>query len=462
MTLEEKRQRRKELADAMNAIMEAAKDADSLTDEQASQFDEHDAEFQKLDAEIKEEEKVADRRQRLEARKQALSEPRPSVGAAQTASARGDGPVRAPGEPAKTEFEKDDHGNYTARGRQQAWESYFQHLASKGAKTDPRLADLWGEGEEASGFALPGLRAEQSVDTGGKGGYAVPTQFDPTLRQVAPQSVIVRPRATVIPAGDPPDAQLSLPALDQSADVANGSMYGGVVMKWIGEGDTKPETDLNIRPVTLEPHEVSGHIVTSDKLLRNWQAAAALIPRQLRNALAAEEDTRFTKGDGVAKPKGFVNADSAVTQTRDTANDIKYADLVGMETLLHDSAMGVWVTSPRNTDKLRQLQTPEGQFIWGSGDANQGLPPQLLGRPVLYSTRMPALGSKGDIALVDLSFYLIKDGSGPFVASSEHVKFTENKTVIKIFSNVDGQSWLHKAIREEDGNDYSPFVLLAA
>jgi hypothetical protein len=46
------------------------------------------------------------------------------------------------------------------------------------------------------------------------------------------------------------------------------------------------------------------------------------------------------------------------------------------------------------------------------------------------------------------------------VAASEHVKFTENKTVFKIFWNVDGQPWLTAPFRQEGGYEVSPFVLL--
>jgi len=66
------------------------------------------------------------------------------------------------------------------------------------------------------------------------------------------------------------------------------------------------------------------------------------------------------------------------------------------------------------------------------------------------------------LILADLSYYLIKDGSGPFVAASPHVYFTTNKTVIKIFWNVDGQSWLNDPLGLEGSvaNTVSPFVVL--
>ena len=62
--------------------------------------------------------------------------------------------------------------------------------------------------------------------------------------------------------------------------------------------------------------------------------------------------------------------------------------------------------------------------------------------------------------LIDFSHYLIKDGSGIFVSASEHALFTQNKTIIKAFWNVDGQPWLNGPIKGEDGEQYSPFVAL--
>ena len=79
-----------------------------------------------------------------------------------------------------------------------------------------------------------------------------------------------------------------------------------------------------------------------------------------------------------------------------------------------------------------------------------------------WSPLSPALGSVGDVALIDAEHYLIKDGSGPFVAASEHVLFTQNKTVIKAFWNVGGKPWLTAPHYDEGGYQTSPFVVLGA
>ena len=105
------------------------------------------------------------------------------------------------------------------------------------------------------------------------------------------------------------------------------------------------------------------------------------------------------------------------------------------------------------------LTDQNGNLIW-NGNAREGELPLLLGRPAIENERNPLLGQAGDIWLADMSQYLIKDGSGPYVAASEHVHFLSNKTVIKMFWNVDGQPWLTAPIKQEGGYEVSPFVKL--
>ena len=76
---------------------------------------------------------------------------------------------------------------------------------------------------------------------------------------------------------------------------------------------------------------------------------------------------------------------------------------------------------------------------------------------------MPALGSKGDLVLADLSYYMIKDGSGVFVDLSEHIYFTSDKSVFRVIWNVDGNAWLTEPLKLEGSSTstVSPFVVLS-
>jgi HK97 family phage major capsid protein len=306
---------------------------------------------------------------------------------------------------------------------------------------------------------------EMSMGAGVEGGFAIPTQFVPTLLQVTPDVAAVRPRARVIPAGTPPDSAITMPALNQT-NAEN--MYGGVEVNWIAEGGTKPETDARLLEITLTPHEVAGYTVLSDKLLRNWQAADALMTSLLRGAIVAAEENRFLTGQGVGSPLGITNSPCTITVTRNTANAIDYMnDIVSMFARIKTGGSLVWVGSPTIRPELMSM-TDGTNLVWSNG-GNWGAavpapPGTLCGIPVVFNDRMPPLGTTGDLILADMQYYLIKDGSGPFVATSPHVHFTSNKTVIKAFWNVDGQPWLSAPLPLEGStpDTVSPFVILGA
>jgi len=300
------------------------------------------------------------------------------------------------------------------------------------------------------------IQALQEMGTGGSGGVAVPDDLNPTLREVTPQDAIIRPRATVFPAGDSPDADLVLPSLNQGAA---GNMFGGVQVDWVGEGAEKPETEVKLKETRWSPKEVAAHIVVTDKLLRNWKASSALIDRMLRGAILAAEDAAFLRGNGQGRPLGMLASDALKRVPRAQAGTVTYGDLLDMEAEFLDDPAAVWIVTPRAIQHLREMQDSEGRYIWVPLARN--LPATtLLGRPVIKNYRSPAVGTLGDIALVAPPYYLIKDGVSLTVAASEHVLFKQNKTIIKAYKSVDGGPWLGEPVVNEDGQSYSPFVAL--
>lgn len=421
------REKRTKLVAEMRGIIETAETEDrDLTAEETTDYDAKKAELDQLDVRIE--------------RAQALETAQAAETAIIPAAGRGNGP-QPPlrGTEARKEFE--NFGEFLAAVRFNPNDQRLTFVEGVGAAED---------GEE--------IRAELRMDNDTQGGFMVPPQLRTTIMKVEPQDALVRPRAFVIPAGSPPDSAVTVPALDQTGDGTDGSMFGGVEVQWIGEGEEKPETDATLRQITLSPHEVAGFTTVTDKLLRNWQAASAFVEQLLRGAVSAAEDYAFLRGNGIAKPLGVINSGAMKYINRAVANQVAYADLVGMVArFLMRGGSPVWSMAQSVLPQLTLMTDPEGHYIW-KPDARDGFAGTLLGYPVRWNNRAPALGTKGDVTLNDFSHYLIKDGSGPFVAASEHVKFTSNKTVIKIFFNVDGAPWLTAPIKEENGYEVSPFV----
>lgn len=421
-------EKRAKLVADMRGMLEASETENrDLTAEEVAAYDALKAEKAALDKRI-------ERVEELEASTAALSTVRP-------AAARGQGVERPRGPETAREFE--NLGEFMHAVRFRPDDQRLRYVDANPAALDPETGEL---------------RAEMRMDNETSGGFMVPPQLRSTIMAVQAQDALVRPRAQVIPAGSPPDAGITMPALDQTG-ASPGNMYGGVTVNWIGEGEEKPETDADLRSVTLTPHEVAGLVTVTDKLLRNWQAAGTFLEGLLRGAVNAAEDYSFLQGSGVHRPLGVINAGATKFINRAVSNQIAYADILNMvaRLLMRGGTSPVWSMPQSALVQIATMTDPEGHYIW-KPDARDGFAGTLAGYPVRWNNRAPALGSKGDVILADWSHYLVKDGSGPFVAASEHVKFTSNKTVIKIFWNVDGAPWLTAPIAEENGYEVSPFV----
>jgi HK97 family phage major capsid protein len=427
MSLKELRAKRAKLVAQMGDIIgKAEKEDRDLTAEEQTAFDALKSENDALTPRI-------ERAEGVEGMQANLAEVIPSP-----ARATGIQPPRAGGPEATREFENTGEFLHAVRFR----------------PNDQRLTFVEGVGAQVD---ENGFVAEQRMDNDAGGGFMVPTQLRSTIMSVRPQDALVRPRASVIPAGSPPDAAISMPALDQTGQNP-GNMFGGMTFNWIEEGGEKPETDAEGRSITLTPHEIAGFVTVTDKLLRNWAASAAFLEGLMRGGVSAAEDYAFLRGTGNGQPLGALNAPATKYVNRANANTVTYPDLLNMvAVLLMRGGTPVWSMPQSALPKIATMVDPEGHYIWQAG-AVDGFAGTLLGYPVRWNNRAPALGSKGDILLADWSYYLIKDGSGPFVAASEHVKFTSNKTVIKIFWNVDGAPWLNAPIKEENGYEVSPFI----
>lgn len=299
----------------------------------------------------------------------------------------------------------------------------------------------------------------QNLSTGDVG-ILIPPAFSQQIMQLNPEAEIVMPRATVIPVGDPPDAEFTVPYFQQGADGA----LGGIALTWTAEGKTVDDTkDPVIKDLTLKPFEVSGMATINNKTLVNWAAAGGFIEGLLRQAWVSGRDYKFLRGSGAGCPLGVLSAPGAIKIKRNTASDIKYIDVVTMLSRLYPEALAnaLWVANITAIPKLMTMVDDEGHYIFIQGDATKGIPATLAGIPIKFNGKSPVLGTEGDLMLVDFRYYLIKPGSGPFIAISEHVKFTTNKTVFKIVANIDGQPWVKDPLKLEDGSTtVSPYIIL--
>lgn len=312
----------------------------------------------------------------------------------------------------------------------------------------------------------PWQKAAMGESSGATGGYVVPPDFYNQLLAIAAEASTFRQNAFVMPMAS---ATLQFPYLDitQVMSAGQSPFFGGVVAYWTQEAQTRTETEPDFKMMELKAQELSGYSVSSNILL---QDAAFGLEKFLftlfGNAVAWYEEYAFLQGNGVGKPLGILNAPATKAVTRNTPSHFYFPDIAGMLSGLlpasYDRAH--WYVSPTVVSDMLQLKDGSNRAMFLSIDQGATKPPiwKLLNLPVHITEKVPALGTKGDVSLVDPSLYVIGDRMMLEVAASEHVNFLKNQMTWHFVQRVDGRPWMENVITLQDGaTTVSPFVVLS-
>ena len=126
-------------------------------------------------------------------------------------------------------------------------------------------------------------------------------------------------------------------------------------------------------------------------------------------------------------------------------------------------ARAFWVCCPSVVPQLLQLADGANRAIFISIDQGVTNKPtwSLLGRPVYPTEKVPALGTKGDLCLIDPALYVIGDRMQLEITASEHVNFLKNQMTWRVVERLDGQPWLSAPVPLQSASpQVSPFVVL--
>ncbi|MFK0018199.1 phage major capsid protein [Streptomyces sp. NPDC090798] len=326
------------------------------------------------------------------------------------------------------------------------------------------VRNIWHKNASPDAEKLGALRNAASSVSPADGGFLVPETLRSQLLQLALEQAVVRPLATVVPMES---ARVPFPMIDTTTNA--GSVFGGMVAYWGEEGAALQDSNPKFGRVELDAKKLTGLSAVPNELLQDSITSfSALIETLWPKALAFEEDNKFQTGSGTGEPLGFRGAgnSAAVTVTRTTASKIQYLDVVAMYARMLPSSLGnaVWMCSPDALPQLLQLSLTVGTggnsvFVV---NAAAGMPMSIFGRPLIITEKGGILGSRGDLAFVDLSYYLVGDRQIMTADSSTDYNFGTDKTTFRIIQRVDGRPWIQSAITPANGSTstLSPFVEL--
>jgi HK97 family phage major capsid protein len=303
------------------------------------------------------------------------------------------------------------------------------------------------------------------------GGFFVPEQFSAEMLDVSLESEIVRPRAAVYPMSSATRKIAGFDTLDNSA----GAPYGGLNLQWANEGDTGLNKKAKSRLIQLTAQKAMIFSFASNELIADGMSFDEMLGSALVKSLSWGLDNAFLNGDGAGKPKGVLNDPALIVVTKESgqaANTLLYQNVVNMFSRLHPASVpnSVWVANSTCIPQLLRMQSVVRNAADTDNVGGSAVPIvsqvdgkfSMLTRPIVFTEKVPALSSQGDILLADFSQYAIGIRKEISLERSISPGWQTDESAYRTIVRVDGQGKWNKAFTPKNGSTLSWCVTLQA
>ena len=298
------------------------------------------------------------------------------------------------------------------------------------------------------------------------GGYAIQEDFAKDILESAVTTGQILSRVTTYTISSNSNSMRFMTA-DES-DLSDGTVFGGVKMHWAAEGGTVPASKPQFRETKIDLEKMMGFAYATDELLQDASFMNSYYGRAFTLASERLLEGAIIDGDGVGKPLGILNSDATIAVAKEAsqgAGTITAENIMAMwqRGLYRNRSSMVWLAHPDCEMQFQKLAINDAPIWMPEGGLADAPYQRILGRPVIYDDNCAALGSKGDIMLVDLSRYtLVKKGTAK-QDWSMHVEFLTDQMCFRMVLRVNGAPDASKVIKLKNTSlTRSPFVTLAA
>ena len=137
----------------------------------------------------------------------------------------------------------------------------------------------------------------------GDGGFLIPEELRSDILQVALETAVVRPRATVIPMSS---LRVPIPMIDDTSH--SSSILGGVVGYWTEEAAGLTESQASFGRVVLDAKKLTAYAEVPNELLMDAPAFEGFFSGTFPKAISWFEDVAFLTGTGTGEPQGYINS----------------------------------------------------------------------------------------------------------------------------------------------------------
>ncbi len=328
----------------------------------------------------------------------------------------------------------------------------IRYAAQAGQRIDERLLGI-----QAASGGSEGVSSD--------GGFLVQKDFSQEIFRNAHDTgqLLQRVRRIPISAGS---NGLRIPRVDETSRVA-GSRYGGVRSYWVDEGVAPTATKPTFDRMELELRKLATLAYVTDELLADAVALEAIYSEAFQEEIVFGTEEAIYNGNGVGKPHGLLQSAALVSQAKETSQTAATVNITNvtkmygrMPARLRQDA--VWLVNQEVESQLWTMTLANQPMFIPAGGVTDAPLARLLGRPVVPIEYCEALGTLGDIMLVNLSQYIMIDKGAPQSASSMHVKFVEDEMAFRMTYRVDGDTAWKSAVTPNKGSaTQSPYIALA-
>ena len=334
-------------------------------------------------------------------------------------------------------------------------------------------SQLWAIKNAAiNGVVSPKLAQINNAALGGnegvpsEGGYLVQTDFAATILNTAANSGQILPRVDRFEVSGNSN-RVEWTEIDETS-VAT-TVYGGVQVYWAAEAASVTASKPKLISKELKLEKLMGIAYATFELDADSNFTSQLYTKAFTLAITRELENCVVSGNGAGKPLGFLNSGSLISVAKESAQvaeTVVFENIVKMynRTINKASAGLAWLVHPDVATQFAFMTFPVGTggvpvYLQ---EAKQDDMSTVFGKAVIESDQCSALGSVGDINLVDLSQYMLITKGGVISDTSIHVQFLTAENCFRFIFRANGMPKRDKALTIKNSSTArSAFVALA-
>lgn len=327
-----------------------------------------------------------------------------------------------------------------------------------------RQASMQGRTPDPRLFAAGAAPVPANEGTGADGGFAVPPDYRNTIVQFINGDDSLIPRTDNIPTAA---NQITMPI-----DVTTPwQTTGGIQAYWEGEAALKTQSKPALDTQTTRLNKIIALVPITDELLEDAPAMDTYLRNKAPEKIVYKVNDAILNGDGTGKPLGVRQSAAKITVPAVAgqleADPLRLANITAMWGAMYvpGRKRAVWLANPSAETIFLTMTIGQYPAYLPPGGLSASPYGTLLGRPVLYMENMAALGTAGDLLLVDLKAYMSATKvSNPGIRTdvSIHLWFDYDVTAYRFVLRIGGTPWWKAPMLAGDGvTQRSPYVELA-